>query len=71
MHCTKISLKNCYNGDVVINMYILSFAIEWIVILGHCYACYIYVFFRVVCYNLKFEMLTKLNNDDYFFIDDI
>lgn len=28
-------------------------------------------FFRVVCYNLKFEMLTKLNNDDDFFIDDI
>lgn len=28
-------------------------------------------FFRVVCYNLKFEMLTKLNIDDDFFIDDI
>lgn len=34
--------------------------------------CLLYIcFFRVVCYNLKFEMLTKLNNDDDFFIDDI
>lgn len=28
-------------------------------------------FFRVVCYNFKFEMLIKFNNDDDFFIDDI